>query len=115
MLMKKKDYNLIVTILIILAIGTLVFFLLNKDNPETTEEIAKCIGSKAVLYTQLGCHACEIQEDLFGENYQYLNVIDCWYEREKCTDITATPTWIIKNKKYEGVQSIEKLKELTGC
>jgi protein-disulfide isomerase len=100
--MKKKFKDLIITGMIILAVILLAFFLINRDNPETTEEIAKCIGSKAVLYTQLGCHACEIQ-------------VDCFYEREECTEIMATPTWIIKNKKYEGVQSIEKLQELTGC
>ena len=44
-----------------------------------------------------------------------LNVIDCFYEQEKCTNIQYTPTWIINGQKYEGFQSIEKLKELTGC
>ena len=76
-----------------------------------------CIGQNSELYIQLGCHACETQEELFGENYQYLNSIDCFFEREQCIDagITATPTWIIDGKKYIGVQNIEKLKELTGC
>lgn len=113
--MKKRTKNLIATTLIILAIIALAFLLLNKKNPETTEEVAKCIGSKSVLYTQLGCHACESQKDLFGENYQYLNVIDCWYEGEKCSEIEFTPTWIINNKKTEGVQTVDKLRELTGC
>lgn len=113
--MRKRTQNLIATILIILAIAGLAFVLLNRDRPVTTEEIAKCIGENSVLYSRLGCHACEIQEDIFGNNYQYLIVIDCFFESSKCTDIEATPTWIIKNKKYEGVQSIEKLQELTGC
>ena len=52
---------------------------------------------------------------MFGKNRQYLNTIDCWYEREKCLGIQSTPSWIIKGEKYIGVQSIEKLKELTGC
>jgi hypothetical protein len=113
--MKKRTQNLIVTILIILAIAALAFILLNRNRPETTEEIAKCIGENSVLYSRLGCHACEIQKDMFAENYQYLTVIDCFFESGKCTDIAATPTWVINNKKYEGVQSIEKLQELTGC
>ncbi len=113
--MKKRTRDLIVTILIILSVIVVAFLLLNKNSPETTEEIAKCIGANSVLYTRLGCHFCEIQEDLFRENYQYLNVIDCFFESGKCNEIEGTPTWIIKDKRYEGVQSIEELQELTDC
>ena len=52
---------------------------------------------------------------MFGKNRQYLNTIDCWYEKEKCSEIQYTPTWIIKGEKYAETLSIEKLKELTGC
>jgi len=105
------------TIAIIILVIGLAYFILTKENPQTDSEIAKCIGKNSELYVQLGCHACKTQEDLFGENYQYLNVIDCFYEKEKCItlQITGTPTWIIKDKKLVGVQSFEKLKELTGC
>jgi hypothetical protein len=113
--MKSKTKSTITTILIILVIALIAIFALTKKPAETDEELTKCIGSKAILYTQLGCHACEAQEELFGENYQYLNVIDCWYERDKCGEIEYTPTWIINNEKVVGVQTIDKLKELTGC
>lgn len=113
--MKKRTKNLIATILIILAIVALAFVLLNHKKPGTTEEIAKCIGENSVLYSKLGCHFCEVQKDIFGDNYQYLTVIDCFFESSKCTNISSTPTWIIKNKKYEGVQSIETLQTLAGC
>jgi hypothetical protein len=113
--MKKKLVG--ITFLIILGVIIIAFFSLKQNKQETPEATAKCIGENSVLYTQLGCHACEIQEDLFGESYEQLNKIDCFYEMEKCSTkgITATPTWIIKGEKYVGVQSIEKLKELTGC
>jgi hypothetical protein len=113
--MKKKTKDLIATLLIILLVTALAIFLLNINKPKTTEKIAKCIGQNSVLYIRLGCHFCEVQKDIFGENYQYLNVVDCFFEQSKCTEITGTPTWIIKNKKYEGVQSIETLQTLTGC
>jgi len=112
--MKRKVINAI-TFLVIFGVVILAAFLINKPANETSDEIAKCIGENSVLYTQLGCSACKAQEDLFGESYEYLNKIDCFYEREKCSEITATPTWIINNEKYVGVQSIEKLQELTGC
>ena len=112
--MKRKVMTAI-TFLIIFGVVILAAFLITSKGEETSNEVAKCIGENSVLYTQLGCSACKAQEDLFGESYQNLNVIDCFYEREKCSEITATPTWIIKNEKYVGVQSIEKLQELTGC
>jgi hypothetical protein len=115
--MKKETKNLLLTILFIL-IGIAIVFLvisLTKKPANTDANVAKCIGKNSVLYVQLGCHACEIQKNIFGDNYQYLNKIDCFYEPDKCTNITATPTWTIKSQNYVGVQTVEKLKELTGC
>lgn len=110
--MKKRN---LITVLLIIAIIVFSIIVLNKSAPPTSATIAKCIGKGSALYVQLGCHACESQKQLFGESYQYLNIIDCWFERDKCEGITATPTWLIKGEKYEGMQSIEKLQELTGC
>ncbi len=110
---KKKK----ITLIIIFGVILLAVLVLTKPSPETDEEIAKCIAKNSELYVQLGCHACEIQEKMFGDNCKYLNIIDCFFEREKCIEknIRATPTWIINGKEYIGVQSIEKLKNLTGC
>jgi hypothetical protein len=115
--MKSKTKSLIITIAILVLIVIIAYFTLTKNPPSTDSDTAKCIGSKSTLYTQLGCSHCKDQEEMFGENYQYLNKIDCWYDNQPCiaNNITGTPTWIIKNEKYPGVQSIEKLKELTGC
>ena len=110
--MKKDSW---ITIGIVIAVIVLAYFLINKRTPETSEEVAKCIGEKSILYVQEGCSHCKTQEEMFGENLKYIKEIDCFYERDKCGEITGTPTWIIDGKKYEGVQSIEKLKELTGC
>ena len=112
--MKKGS---LITIVIITAIIIFVVYVKTQPSPETPEEVVKCIGENSILYIQLGCHACKTQEDIFGENYQYLNIIDCWFEQNKCAEkqITAIPTWIIQGKKYEGVKSIETLKGLTGC
>ena len=110
--MKKRN---LATVLIILGVIILSVIILKKPVPETSEEIAKCIGQNADLYVQLGCHACTIQEKMFGENSQYLNIIDCWFEKDKCSGIAHTPTWIISKEKYIGVQNIEELKKLTGC
>ena len=113
--MKKVNKSYLITIAIVIIIAIIAITALTKEIPTTTQEIAKCIGEKATLYVQLGCSHCETQEKMFGENLQYLNRVDCFYEVEKCQDISGTPTWVIKGKEYTRVQSIEKLKELTNC
>ena len=112
----KKQTKFILLILGIIILILLLYPLINNKKPNTTtEEITKCIGEKSILYTQLGCSACETQKKLFGENYQYLNKIDCFYESAKCGGIEGTPTWKIKGKNYIGVKEIKELQELTGC
>jgi hypothetical protein len=112
--MNKKSW---ITKIVILAVVILVIIILTRSSNGSTEELAKCIGENSELYIQLGCHACESQEDMFGENYQYLTTIDCFYNQEECIDkeIKGTPTWIINGQEYLGSKSIEELKNLTGC
>ncbi|MEA3414474.1 MAG: hypothetical protein U9Q99_03045 [Nanoarchaeota archaeon] len=112
---KKISQSNLITFGIILVITILVVIAFNKPTSTITKENTKCIGENTILYTQTGCHACETQKDFFGKNYQYLTIIDCSYEKEKCMNIQATPTWIINNEEHIGVQSINKLNELTKC
>jgi len=111
----KKINNTFLTSVIIIIILIVAFVILNDKPNITDEEIVKCIGRNSELYVQLGCRACDAQEELFGDNYQYLTIIDCVFSPNECGDIEFTPTWKIKGESYEKVQSIEKLKELTGC
>ena len=110
--MVKKKW---VTWIVVLAVIILAVVILTRPHPETSEEIAKCIGDNSVLYVQLGCHACETQEKMFGDNYQHLNVVDCFFDSENCMGVRATPTWKINGELIVGVQTIETLQELTGC
>ena len=110
--MKKR---ILITIIIVLAVIGFSVILLVKNNNYVSATTARCIGENSELYIQLGCHACGIQLEKFGEKEKYLNVIDCFYEREKCEGIMYTPTWVINGEKYIGVHSIEELKELCGC
>jgi len=113
--MKERKKGFCITcIIVILIIIVAILIILNQGN-STEENVAKCIGKNSILYVQLGCHACGRQEEMFGENVKYLNIIDCFFQREKCEDIVATPTWKINEELIRGVQSIEELKQLTGC
>jgi glutaredoxin len=118
---KEKLITMSVIILVLLIAGGIIFFksyqgFTIKDT--LAEETAKYIGEHSVLYVQAGCIHCKEQEDLFGYNVKYLTIVDCFDSEgtQKCIDagIEGTPTWIINGQKYVGVQSIEKLKELTG-
>lgn len=113
----KIKKSLIGLILIIAVIILFAILLSSNDCVDVCVDDAKCIESKATLYVQEGCHACEKQEELFGDKVEYLDIVDCWYDRDKCIEkqITATPTWIIYGNKYVGVHSVEELKNLTGC
>lgn len=112
MKMKRgQKVNIVIIILVLILAFSIIFW----PNVGVEKELAKCIGENSELYIQLGCSACILQEEMFGKNYQYLNVIDCFYEREKCLEISGTPTWIINNQHYLGAREIEQLKELTGC
>ena len=108
-----------ITILVVIAVAVIAYFIITKPQAQTpTEEsIAKCIGQNSLLYVQTGCSHCTDQENLFGNNFKYINSTDCLQNSGACNNnnITATPTWIIKGKEYIGVQSIKTLQNLTGC
>ena len=115
----KKSLEKLITAFVIIAILVFSLFIILNKPAQTSAEVAKCIGQNSLLYTQTGCSHCKDQEDLFGNNIQDLNIIDCIKEdnMQKCinANIQGTPTWIIKNQSYVGVQTIEELKKLTGC
>jgi hypothetical protein len=114
-IMKKNGWiTLIIILLITIAIVLVSIFY---PHPDTDEETVRCIGENSVLYVKQGCPACKIQKDLFGDNLQYLNIIDCSENPEACNNenIERIPTWEINGGKIIGVKSIKTLKELTGC
>lgn len=79
--------------------------------------------SDAVMYSAYWCPHCYDQKQLFGKEAfeNHVKKVECAPDGldgdpQKCVDakIRAFPTWIIQGKIYEGVQSLEKLAELTG-
>ncbi len=116
--MNNKTATIAVIAIVLVIAGAVIYF---KNFQGSTiqdlpsESIAKWIGAHSVLYVQTGCSHCRDQEALFGDNVKYLSIID-EKDMQKFIDegIEATPTWVINGQKYVGVQSIEKLKELTG-
>jgi hypothetical protein len=115
--MKRKTKLALINISILVILIFVVYFGFFHKPSGTEESVARCIGEKSTLYVQIGCSACARQEEMFGKEIKYIKLVDCIYETEKCSiaGITHTPTWVINGEKYVGVQSIDKLKELTSC
>lgn len=112
----KKDTKIYLSLVVIIAI-IIIGIYLAKGNGNNDKTAIQCIAENSQLIVKEGCPACAAQENLIKEDINKFNITDCSLESQKCIDlgITHVPTWIIKGEKYEGVQSIEKLKELTGC
>ncbi len=120
--MEKNKLITISVVIIVLIIAGGIIYWKNFQSSTTTstvsESAAKWIGEHSILYFQPTCIHCIDQENMFGDNVQYLTMIDCTKPEnlQNCTDagINATPTWVINNQSYVGVQSIETLEKLTG-
>ena len=112
----KKETKIYLSLTIVVVVVILGIYWA-KGNGNSDEKVIQCIAENSQLIIKEGCPACASQENLLKENIDKFNVTDCSVESKKCIDlgITHVPTWIINGEKYEGVQSIEKLKELTGC
>ncbi len=86
--------------------------------PNNLDDFAKCLKNKnVVMYGSEGCSHCKEQKTMFGESFKYVNYVECPNNQVLCEQmgITGYPTWIINGVQYPGTQSLEKLKELTGC
>lgn len=130
----KESYKFIITIVCAAAVILLVYFGTNyihinlSSNTTNTsnsslDETAKCLTENgAVMYGAYWCPHCQAQKADFGSSFQYINYTECDPNGENanpaaCQEagISGYPTWIINGQQYPGEQTIDKLKELTGC
>jgi glutaredoxin len=119
--MANKLATFIVIILVLVLAGTIIYFKsgLATQNNQVSVDAAKWIGNHSVVYVQAGCSHCVDQEAMFGDNWEYINSVDCVASPQNAqtcviANITATPTWVINGQQYIGVQSIATLEQLTG-
>jgi len=113
--MKKRIPWSLIVIIAVIFIGSFLILIPDKTPPSNLDDFVSCISKKTTLYTQEGCHACEKQENIFGDSYEKLNVVDCFDTPELCQGITGTPTWKIGDELYVGVMSLEALAKITKC
>ena len=69
------------------------------------------------MYGTDWCPHCKDQKKLFGNSFQYIDYIDCDWNKEDCREagIKGYPTWIINGEKYAGEQELDRLASLMGC
>lgn len=113
---KSLSWKLIFTILLIVVVALLIINILLKSQPNI-DNIMGCIGNNSILVASKGCGACHKQIEILGDSKDKFNIIYCGENEQFCIDnqIMAVPTWIINEEKFVGIQSLDKLKELTGC
>lgn len=90
----------------------------DENENQKLDDFAKCLTEKGVvLYIKNGCPHCRAQEEIFEDSIDYLNIIECSENVEKCSELIGVPAWEIPGKEdfVYGRQSFEELSELTGC
>jgi hypothetical protein len=108
---KKIDYRrkIVLTLISIMFVISVYFIFNYLTTPGTYDSFARCLTDKgAIMYGEDWCKYTNAQKSMFGKSFKFIDY------RVK-TDLRLRPTWIINNKKYEGVQSFESLSKATNC
>jgi len=114
--MKSKEI-IIVVILAVIVISVIYAINYFKPNTELNEEIMQCIADNSILIVSKTCGHCANQKEILGP---YLDKFDIQSVDDNPTllnkyHLRGIPAWIINDKAYTGVKSVNELKELTNC
>jgi glutaredoxin len=114
-----KAKNMLIGLGIFIILGMVIYgYIWWKSLPGKYDNFAKCLNEKgAIMYGTDWCSYCKNQKNLFGRSFEFVNYVNCDYEKDECQDqgVKGYPTWKINEKIYPGVQSIGRLSSLTGC
>lgn len=86
--------------------------------PGENTQFAQCLTDKGVkMYGADWCPHCNNQKDMFGDDWAYVDYVECETNRAACqtAGITGYPTWVIDGQHYPGEATFEKLSRLSGC
>lgn len=90
----------------------------HKAGAAASVDFAKCLNEKgAIMYGIDTCEHCQMQKKMFGDAFENIKYINCYFEKERCAaeGIPGYPVWQIGNKKISGIQTFSSLSALTGC
>ena len=112
-----RKYLIIGIIILIIIFSSFGVYSYMKK-PGQYDEFVKCLTDKEVIiYGNDYCSYTNQQLNFFGKSQKYLNYVKCVDNENLCDEkgVEITPTWEINGETYSGIQSLEKLSELTGC
>ncbi len=121
---RKLAKKIIFLSLTLIIIGSLIYVgVVNAKKPGKYDDFAKCLTEKNIKeYGAFWCPNCAKQKELFGKSFKYINYIECDArgdnaQPELCREkgITGYPSWEINENFLQGVQSLNKLSEESGC
>ena len=118
MIKKRNIIKIVGLTLIGLAVLFFLFFEIETAPVSKTadENFIKCLNENNVkIYLVVGSPQYEEQKELFGQNFDKMNIIDCNLFREKCALAIIYPTWEIQGRTIYGGLSLEVLAKLSGC
>lgn len=108
---------IIIVIVVIAGIYAYQNFIKDSSDVGQLDEFAQYLtGEGVIMYGTDWCTYCKAQKELFGDSFQYINYVDCDKDLQLCLDaeVKGYPTWEIDGETYSGLQSIEKLMQLSG-
>ncbi|MEK6823362.1 MAG: hypothetical protein AABY13_06015 [Nanoarchaeota archaeon] len=104
--------TLIIAAVTVVLVAVAGYALNSALQPGYWDSFAKCLSAKgAVMYGASFCQYSKEQRAMFGKSFKFIDYKD--YAEGK--NVVRTPTWDINGKRYENVQSFERLAALTGC
>lgn len=113
----------VLVVLIVLALSA--YYNLHTQSEELiTQEFAKCLSEKrVVMYGASWCPHCNNQKKMFGENWKYVNYVECSTasgigQSKQCDEagITAYPTWEFSDgTRKQGELTPSQISKLSGC
>src|SRR3989338_10958577 len=96
-----------------------------QNTPISASDLAKCLAANgAKVYWASSCSHCQDQKALFGEDWKFINYIECEApgdpntQKDECMQagITAYPTWVFKDGQVkQGFASMDELVQMSGC
>jgi hypothetical protein len=121
--MKISKFTVAAMLLVLIVAGAMAVNILTNNKVSPTKDFAQCIAaSGAKMYGAYWCSHCQEQKAMFGDNWQYMNYIECGVpngngQTEVCraAGVTSYPTWDFNGTRVLGTQTIDQLSARTGC
>jgi ABC-type glycerol-3-phosphate transport system permease component len=121
----QKIVMTVVGILVAIFVFGGIYWTISHQVKTTTgaelKPFAQCLTDKGfAMYGAVWCTHCKEQKALFGESFSLIKYFECPDNIALCNDkgVVGYPTWlssIATSTKLEGIQSLAKLAEVSGC